>query len=115
MNTGIATPSRTQARNDIIDIVMSEKTYWVYILTNSNNSVLYTGVTSNLAKRMSEHASGKGSAFTKRYNVHKLVFAEAFRNVMEAILAEKKIKAGSRKKKIQLIESTNPEWKEIEY
>lgn len=94
---------------------MNEKTYWVYILTNKNNSVLYTGVTGNIAKRMSEHTSGRGSAFTKKYNVHKLVFAESFSTPIEAIAAEKKIKGGSRKKKIQLIESINPEWKEFSF
>lgn len=92
---------------------MNETHYWVYILTNDHHTVLYTGVTGNISRRMSEHTSGKGSAFTKKYNVHKLIFAEAFPTPIEAIAAEKKIKAGSRKKKIALIESINPEWKEL--
>ena len=93
---------------------MDGKAYWVYILTNAGNAVLYTGVTGNLARRMTEHKSRKGSGFTGMYRVEKLVFAEAFDDPNEAIAAEKKIKAGSRKKKIALIESRNPEWVELE-
>ena len=92
---------------------MGQKQYWVYILTNRNNAVLYTGVTSNLSKRVEEHQRGKSAGFTKKYNVHKLVFAQVFSTPMEAITAEKKIKAGSRKKKIMLIESINPQWNEL--
>ena len=93
---------------------MDGKAYWVYILTNAGNAVLYTGVTGNLARRMTEHKSGIGFGFTGMYHVEKLVFAEAFDDPNEAIAAEKKIKAGSRKKKIALIESRNPEWVELE-
>ena len=92
---------------------MGQKQYCVYILTNKHNTVLYTGVTGNLSKRIEEHKKGKGAGFTKKYNVHKLVFAEVFSTPMEAIMAEKKIKAGSRKKKIMLIESINPQWNEL--
>jgi len=89
--------------------------YWVYILTNKSNTVLYTGVTGNLPRRIEEHKSSKIEGFTKRYNVNKLVFAEAFEKIEHALMAEKKIKAGSRKKKIELIESMNPEFKELTF
>jgi len=89
--------------------------YCVYIATNKNNNVLYTGVTNNLSRRMKEHRSGKIKGFTQKYNVNKLVFAETFENIHYAIMAEKKIKAGSRKKKIDLIKSINPEFKELKF
>jgi putative endonuclease len=89
--------------------------YWVYIATNKRNTVLYTGVTNNLSRRMEEHKSGKIKGFTQKYNITKLIFAEAFENVQYAIMAEKKIKAGSRKKKIELITSINPEFKELTF
>ena len=91
------------------------KQYRVYIATNQRNTVLYTGVTSDLARRMEEHKSGKIKGFTKKYNVNKLVFAESFENIQEAIMAEKKIKAGSRKKKIELIKSINPNFSELTF
>lgn len=91
------------------------KQYWVYILTNKSNTVLYTGVTNNLARRIEEHKNYKMKGFTKKYNVNKLVFAEAFDDIRYALLAEKKIKAGSRKKKIELIKNINPEFKELKF
>lgn len=92
---------------------MSERQYCVYIMTNAHNTVLYTGVTNNLQRRVLEHQSGKGGAFTKKYNVHKLVYFEYGSDVNAAILREKQIKAGSRQKKIDLIKSMNPEWKDL--
>ena len=89
------------------------KQYWIYILTNQRNTVLYTGVTGNLPRRIEEHKSKKIAGFTQKYNVDKLVFAEVFNNINEALMSEKKIKSGSRKKKIELIESINPEFKEL--
>ena len=86
---------------------------FVYIMTNTNHTVLYTGVTNNLARRVHEHGTGQGSAFTKRYQVNKLVFCEPFDRPMDAIAAEKRIKAGSRQKKIALIEELNPFWKDL--
>jgi len=82
-------------------------------MTNANNTVLYTGVTNNLQRRVLEHQSGKGGGFTKKYNVTKLVFFECGGDVNAAILREKQIKAGSRKKKMDLINSINPEWKDL--
>lgn len=92
---------------------MSDRQYFVYIMTNLHNTVLYTGVTNNLQRRVLEHKSGKGSAFTKKYNITKLVYFESGDNVNMAIFREKQIKAGSRKKKLDLINSQNPEWKDL--
>ena len=89
------------------------RSYWVYIMTNANNGVLYTGVTNDLHRRVIQHKARLGSAFTSKYRINKLVFYEAFRRVIEAISAEKRIKAGSRAKKIALIEALNPEWKDL--
>jgi putative endonuclease len=82
-------------------------------MTNVHNSVLYTGVTNNLQRRVLEHRSGTGSAFTMKYNCHKLVFFECGDDIHAALAREKQIKAGSRKKKIELINSFNPEWKDL--
>jgi len=92
---------------------MSNRQYCVYIMTNAHNTVLYTGVTNNLLRRVMEHKAGKGSAFTKKYNLHKLVYFECGDDVNTAIFREKQIKAGSRKKKNDLIESLNPDWKDL--
>lgn len=82
-------------------------------MTNSHNTVLYTGVTNNLERRVQEHRAGKGSGFTGKYNVDKLVYFECGDDVNSAIAREKQIKAGSRKKKEELIGSINPEWKDL--
>jgi putative endonuclease len=92
---------------------MSDRQYFVYIMTNLHNTVLYTGVTNNLQRRVLEHKSGKGSAFTKKYNITKLVYFESGDNVNMAIFREKQIKAGSRKKKLDLINSMNLEWQDL--
>lgn len=87
--------------------------YYVYILTNKTNTVLYTGVTNDLARRVYEHKNDLIDGFTKRYKVHKLVYAETFENVNSAITREKQIKGWLRKKKTELINAVNPEWEEI--
>jgi putative endonuclease len=92
---------------------MGDRQYFVYIMTNTQNTVLYTGVTNNLQRRVLEHKSGKDSSFTKKYNVHKLVYYEIGDDVNAAIAYEKQIKGGSRQKKIDLIKSINPEWKDL--
>ena len=90
------------------------KEYFVYIMTNKNNTVLYTGVTSNLLERCYKHKTGYyHSSFTKKYNIHKLVYYEIFNNVEYAISREKQIKAGSRKKKIELVNNFNKDWKDL--
>jgi len=83
------------------------------MMMNSSNSVIYTGVTSDLVKRVYEHREKVVDGFTKRYNVCKLVYYEIFEEITEAIFREKQIKAGSRKKKIELIVSMNPEFKDL--
>ena len=87
--------------------------YYVYILTNKFNTVLYTGVTNNLERRVLEHKQKLIDGFTKQYNVSKLVFFESFNEIQDAIYAEKRIKGWTRKKKINLIEQINKEWKEL--
>ena len=82
-------------------------------MTNTNNTVLYTGVTNNLERRVQEHKDKKGSSFTSKYNVTKLVFYERFDRIYDAIGAEKKIKAGSRAKKNEIIEAMNPNWQDL--
>ncbi len=90
-----------------------DKKGYLYILTNIKNSVLYTGVTSNLAKRIYEHKNKITQGFTATYNVNKLVYYEIYDNISEAICREKQIKAGSRRKKILLIINMNPEWNDL--
>jgi putative endonuclease len=92
---------------------MTGKEYALYIMTNVHNRVLYTGVTNNLKRRVYEHKSGIGGIFTRKYNVVKLVYYETGDNIREAIAREKQIKAGSRQKKVDLINSLNPEWKDL--
>jgi len=82
-------------------------------MTNKNNSVLYTGVTNNLVKRVYEHKEKLIKGFTSKYNANKLVWFAETSSIEEAIKREKQIKAGSRQKKIDLINSMNPEWKDL--
>lgn len=86
------------------------KQYFVYILTNKNHTVLYTGITSDLANRLFEHKEKLTQGFTKLYNVDKLVYYEIFEDAYEAISREKQLKAGSRNKKLNLINAFNPSW-----
>ena len=86
---------------------------FVYMLTNWDDSVLYIGVTSNLPKRLYEHRNGLVDGFTKKYNVHKLVYYEESTYMQSAIEREKQIKAGSREKKIGLINAINPNWEDL--
>ena len=94
-------------------IPFNKKQYYIYIMTNKINTVLYTGVTSDLKKRIWEHKEKIIKGFTKRYNIDKLVYFEIFNDPENAILREKQIKAGSRNKKIELIKRINPEWKDL--
>ena len=82
-------------------------------MTNKNNTVLYTGVTNNLIKRVYEHREKLVEGFTKRYNINKLVYYEEFSDILSAIEREKQIKAGSRQKKLELINKTNLEWRDL--
>ena len=87
--------------------------YCVYIMTNANNTVLYTGVTNDLVRRVYQHKNGFGSTFVKKNNAHKLVYYEIGNNIYSTIAREKQIKGGLRQKKIDLINSLNPEWKDL--
>ena len=85
----------------------------VYLLTNKPNGTLYTGVTSNLPRRVWEHKCKITKGFSARYNLTKLVYYEIFEDMYQAISREKQIKAGSRKSKIRLIESINQSWEDL--
>ena len=86
----------------------------VYIMTNESNKVLYTGVTSNLVKRAYEHRTHAiGNGFSNMYNCTKLVWYKGFSRIEDAIAEEKRIKGGSRQQKIDMINSINPEWKDL--
>ena len=89
------------------------KQYHVYIMTNKGNTVLYTGVTSQLQRRAYEHREKLANGFTKKYNIGKLVYYEVFEDVENAILREKQIKAGSRQKKIELVNTVNSQWRDL--
>lgn len=92
---------------------MGDKIYYVYIITNLHKTALYTGVTNNLYRRLLEHKYGVGSKFTQRYNLNRLVYYEIYQDIKAAISREKQIKAGSRSRKVALINSFNPEWKDL--
>ena len=97
-----------------LDLNIMVRGGYIYILTNKRHSVLYTGVTSDLVRRIDEHQTGEyKSSFTCRYNVKELVYYEEFHSIEEAIAREKQIKAGSRKQKLDLINVFNPSWKDL--
>ena len=85
----------------------------VYIMTNKYNTILYIGTTSNLPRRVEEHKKGIGSKFTSKYQLTKLVYFECGGDMSAAIALEKQLKGGSRKKKLELIASINPEWRDL--
>ena len=87
--------------------------YYVYLLTNWNNRVLYTGVTNDLQRRLYEHKQELADGFTKRYHVHKLVYYETTTDVRAAIEREKQIKSWSRAAKNALVATVNPDWKDL--
>jgi len=85
----------------------------VYLLASKRNGTLYIGVTSDLVKRVWEHKNDIFEGFTKRYNVHNLVWYEIHENMESAIVREKRLKGWKRKWKLELIEKNNPEWKDL--
>jgi len=87
--------------------------FYVYIMTNEHNSVLYTGVTNDLRRRVYEHKDKVADGFTKKYNVIKLVYYEVFADAENAIIREKQIKDGPRRKKVELIRRMNPAWVDL--
>jgi putative endonuclease len=92
---------------------MQSEQFYVYILTNQRHTVLYTGFTNGLIKRTWQHKQHIAKGFTKKYNVDKLVYYEAFGDMYLALEREKQIKAGSRQKKIDLINKMNPSWEDL--
>lgn len=92
---------------------MHEKQSYVYIMTNKTNRVFYTGVTSNLQKRVYEHKEKLVEGFSKKYNINKLVYYEVYDNIQCAIEREKQIKGGSREKKLRLITSINLQFRDL--
>lgn len=92
---------------------MRDSPYAVYILTSRQRRVLYTGVTNDLQRRVAEHWSGQGGAFSRRYALETVVWYEWHMDITAAINREKQIKAGSRARKIRLIETMNPEWRDL--
>jgi putative endonuclease len=93
--------------------LMRDYNFYVYILTNWNNKVMYVGMTNNLERRMFEHKNKLVEGFTKRYNLTKLVYYEHGNDVHAALAREKEIKKWRREKKNQLVTSINPEWKDL--
>jgi putative endonuclease len=94
-------------------MMTEEKQFYIYIMTNKYNNVLYTGVTNDLERRITEHRIGKGGSFTKKYKLYKLVYYESIDDIEVAVQREKEKKGGSRKKKIELVNSINPEWEDL--
>jgi len=92
---------------------MLTRQYTVYILTNRANKVLYVGITNNLKQRVHHHKEGKGSTFTSKYKINKLVYYEVTDEIHGALFREKQLKAGSRQKKLDLINKFNPQWKDL--
>ena len=90
-----------------------DRQYFIYIVTNKTNDVLYNGVTNDLRRRVYEHKQKLIEGFRKKYNVNKLVYYEVFMDSYNAIAREKQIKSGSRQKKIDLVNSMNPKWEEL--
>ena len=90
-----------------------ERNYYVYIMTNINNTVLYTGVTNNLIRRVYEHKNKLIIGFTSKYNVSKLIYYEVFNDSLNAITREKTIKNMVRRKKLKLINDINPKFEEL--
>ncbi len=85
----------------------------VYLLTNKRNGILYIGATSDLPKRVWEHKNKVVKGFSEKYNLINLVYFELYEDMAQAILREKQLKAGSRRRKIELIESFNPDWRDL--
>ena len=90
-----------------------ERGGYVYMMTNAGDNVLYIGVTSDLARRVSEHAECSGSKFTSKYKCHKLVYFESFPDIEQAIAREKQLKNWKREWKNQLVATLNPDWRDL--
>ena len=109
------TPAAEWSRNDTVEetFIEVEKQYYVYIMTNHKNTVVYTGVTNDLHRRVYEHKNKVVEGFTKRYNLTRLVYYELCGDIEGAIIREKQIKAGSRRDKMNLVDSVNRDWYDL--
>ena len=105
-------PSGVEESLDISEM-SRDYDFWVYIVTNQHDAVLYIGMTNSLARRISEHRSGELPGFTADYRCHKLIYYEHYSNVDEAIERETQLKKWSRAKKVELIERMNPRWLDL--
>lgn len=108
-----AHPESPVGLKDLIDNRMECKLAYVYILTNKNDRVLYTGSTDNLKRRINVHKKAYRDGFTNKYNVNKLVYYGVFTDIISARFRERQIKGWVREKKIKLIESMNPKWEDL--
>ena len=90
-----------------------EERYWVFILAHKRDGALYVGVTGDLEQRMAQHRGGSHSAYTKRYNITRLVYAEPHDDLNEAKARERRVKKWRRAWKVALIEAINPEWRDL--
>ena len=108
-------PAAEWSRNDTVKeiFIEVEKQYCIYIMTNHKNTVLYTGVTNDLQRRVYEHKNKLVEGFTKRYNLTRLVYYDLCADIEGAIIREKQIKAGSRRDKMNLIDSVNRDWHDL--
>ena len=100
----IASPSVRRAKQSNCD------KHFVYLMTNQFNTILYTGSTNDLKRRLAEHRSTRRAGFAQQYRINKLVYYEKFNEPLDAVSREKQLKAGPRRKKVALIDSMNPEW-----
>ncbi|EKE15122.1 MAG: excinuclease ABC subunit C [uncultured bacterium] len=87
--------------------------YYVYILASDRNGTLYIGVTNNIVRRVTEHKNKEIKGFTEKYNINKLVYFEKYEDINEAIVQEKRLKKWNRKWKLDLIEQSNPKWRDL--
>ena len=92
---------------------MDRRPFAVYILTNKPRGTLYVGVTRQLVRRLAQHRTGQGSRFVRRYQLHRLVFVELYDESRRAIEREKQLKAGNRRRKLELVEAANPAWEDL--
>jgi putative endonuclease len=92
---------------------LNDENYYLYIIASKKNGTLYIGVTNDLVKRIYEHKQNAVNGFTKKYNVHTLVYYKVHRDIEETILKEKQMKKWNRKWKVRIIEEKNPEWKDL--
>jgi len=111
----LSTPSVIIGLDPIIQNqnIMVPNNYFVYVLASKKNGTLYIGITDDLIKRVYEHKNNLVDSFTKKYNVHQLVYYETTNDIQSAIIREKQLKKWSRKWKLELIEKENPEWKDL--